>query len=114
MSAMLRFLAVTITLSLGSCVVYQPVPMPMTTQERLDRSWGAAYGAIADQGMTITAQDRGAGVIRGERSGITLTATLQTLPDGSIRVGFNSSGATDTDPGLIRRVSESYDRRMGR
>jgi hypothetical protein len=67
-----------------------------------------------DQGLTITTQDRSAGVIRGERGGIAITATVETLPDGRTQVKFNSSGAAGTDPGLIDRVTESYNRRMGR
>ena len=53
-------------------------------------------------------------MIRGTRGSIALVASLQTLPDGSIQVKFNTSGATDADPELIHRVSDSYDRRMGR
>jgi len=103
---------------LHGCYYYpQPVAVAVpasTPGERFERSWNAAAGAIADQGATITSEDRGAGVIRGTRGSIAVAATLQTLPDGSIQVKFNTSGATDTDPGLIHRVSESYDRRMGR
>ena len=98
--------------SLGACVVYEPVPQP-TLQQRFDRSWAAATGALSDQGLTITSQDRGAGVIRGERGGITITATLETLADGRLQVKFASKGDRE-DPGLIQRVSDSYDRRMGR
>ena len=102
---------------LNGCYYPQPVPVAMpgpTLGERFDRSWNAAAGAMADQGVTITSQDRGAGVISGTRGAITIVATLQTLPDGSIQVKFNTRSATDTDPGLIHRVSDSYDRRMGR
>jgi hypothetical protein len=104
-------------LPLGGCVVYEPVPVSapqQSPQQRYDRSWNAAAGAMADQGVTILAQDRGSGVIRGTRGGITVTATLQTQADGSVRVKFGSTGATDTDPGLLERVSQSYERRMGR
>ena len=72
----------------------------------------AAAGAMSDQGLTITAQDRGAGTIRGTRGGTTIVATLTTLPDGSIQVRFDAPGAND--PNLIHQVSDSYDRRMGR
>jgi len=103
---------------LNGCYYYpQPVPVPMpapTPGQRFDRSWNAATGAMADQGVTITSQDRGAGVIRGTRGAITIVITLQTLADGSTQVKFNTSGATDTDSELIHRVSDSYDRRMGR
>ena len=102
-------------LLLGGCVVYEPVPVSSqpTLQQRFDRSWAAAAGAMSDQGVSITAQDRGAGVIQGVQGGVTVTATLTTLADGRVQVKFDSkSGRPDSS--LIQRVSESYDRRMGR
>ena len=107
-----RLTVVVAILSLASCVVYEPVPVIVqpTLQQRYDRSWDAAAGAISDQGLTITSQDRGAGVVRGERGDTSVTATLETLPDGRIQVKFNSKG----DPSVVQRVSDSYDRRMGR
>jgi hypothetical protein len=109
------FLAIASVASIGGCVVYEPVVVSpqATVQQRFDRAWSAAAGAMYDQSLAITVQDRAAGVIRGERGGITITATLQTMADGSIQVKFNSSGANSTDPTLINRVSTSYDRRMG-
>jgi hypothetical protein len=102
-------------LLLGSCVVYEPVPVPQPSlQERYDRSWSAAAGAMSDEGLTITQQDRGSGVIVGTRGNTTIVATVQTLADGRIQVRFDSRGATAADPDLIHRVSDSYDRRMGR
>ena len=105
-------LAAVAAMPLGGCVVYEPVPA--TSQQRFDRSWAAATGAMSDQGVSIDAQDYGAGVIRGSRGGIVITATLQTLVDGSIEVRFNQKDSTGADPKLVYRVSESYDRRMGR
>ena len=101
----------------SGCVVYEPVPVasiPQNATQRFDRSWAAASGAMVDQGMTIVSQDPGAGVIRGTRGDITIVATVQSLADGRVQVKFGSTGATDADPGLIHRVSESYERRMGR
>lgn len=95
-------------------MVYEPVAVGPTTEQRFDRSWSAALGAMSDQGVTIETQDRGAGVIRGSRGGISISAMVQTLADGSIQVRFDQSGATSTDPNLIHRISDSYDRRMGR
>jgi hypothetical protein len=97
---------------LAGCVVYEPYPV--TTQSRFDQSWNAATGAMADQGVSITTQDRGAGIIRGARSGINIQASVRTLADGRVEVRFDSSGDARSDPSLIHRVSESYDRRMGR
>ena len=111
-----RLVMVCALLSLGSCVVYEPVPASSqpTLQQRFDRSWAAAAGAMSDQGLTIVSQDRGAGVIRGERGGIAITGTVETLADGRIQVKFSSQGPSSADPALIQRVSDSYDRRMGR
>ena len=87
-------------LVLGGCVVYEPVPSGPSPQQRFDRSWSAASGAMIDQGVTIESQDAGSGAIRGRR--------------GGIQIRFDQSGATSEDPGLIQRVSRSYDLRMGR
>jgi hypothetical protein len=100
----------------AGCVVYQTAPgvyspYPSTS---FDRSWAAAVGALGDQGVRITSEDRSAGVVRGTRDGIDVVANVRGQADGSVRVEFNTSGATTRDPGLINRVSESYERRMGR
>jgi hypothetical protein len=112
---LLRLFAIAAFLQpLTGCVVYEPVPVSApsqpTPQQRFDRSWAAASGAMYDQGVNVTTQDRGSGVIRGERGGVTVTAVVETRPDGRIQVKFDSAG----DPALVQRVSESYERRMGR
>ncbi|MFZ0614697.1 MAG: hypothetical protein WAM73_20795 [Desulfobacterales bacterium] len=101
---------------LGGCTYYQPAPGTYVTTPAgsFDRSWAAATGALQDQGVQITAQDRSAGSVRGTRDGIVVTANVRTQADGSVRVEFNTAGATERDPGLIDRISQSYDRRMGR
>ncbi|HUH92101.1 MAG TPA: hypothetical protein VL742_03005 [Casimicrobiaceae bacterium] len=115
MKRKLRWLTMTATaLALAACVVYEPMVVPgSTVQQRYDRAWSAALGAMYDQGVSVSVQDRGAGVIRGERGGMTITGTLQAMPDGSVQVKFTSSGPKSADPDLIHRVSDSYDRRMG-
>ena len=94
-------------LALAGCVVYEPVPVP--TQSRYDQSWNAATGAMADQGVSVTTQDRGAGVIRGTRGSASVQASVRTMADGRVEVRITSS-----DSNLANRISESYDRRMGR
>jgi hypothetical protein len=109
-----RLLFLAAVLAVTGCVVYEPVPVaapPQSSpQQRFDRSFAAASGAMYDQGVNVTTQDKGSGVIRGERGGVTVTAVVETRPDGRIQVKFDSSG----DPSLVQRVSDSYERRMGR
>jgi hypothetical protein len=102
---------------LGGCVVYEPVPVAApqpSPQQRFERSWATAHDAMTDQGVTITSQDRGSGVIRGNRLGVTVTATVQTQADGNVQVSFETVGAAEKDPGLTQRLRESYVRRIGR
>lgn len=119
MKNIFRSLAVAgVLAALHGCYYYPPAvpvaaPQP-TMQQRFDRSWSAAQGAMVDQGLAITNQDRGAGVIQGQRDGVSITASVQTLADGRIQVKFNSKEAAGADAGLIHRISESYERRMGR
>ena len=100
----------------GGCTVYEAAPGVYVTAppNTFDRSWSAAIGAFEDQGVRITSQDRGTGQVRGTRDGIDLVANVRTQADGSVRVEFNTSGATARDPTLIERVSRAYDRLMGR
>jgi hypothetical protein len=103
-----RLMVVLALLALASCVAYAPVPVVMQTS-RFDQSWAAASGALFDQGLTITTQDRATGVIRGERGDTSVTATLESLPDGRVVVKFSGKG----DPAAVDAVSQSFNRRMG-
>ena len=100
------------SLTLAACVVYEPVPVTQGPST-YDRSWAAAIGALQDQGVAINEQDRVGGVVRGTRGQVTVTALVRTQADGRVRVEFNTSGGA-ADPALVERVSESYNRRMGR
>jgi len=112
-SWMLMLFAVLLT---SGCTYYQTVPGSYSTTppSKFNRAWSATVGAFADQGVTITREDRDAGVIRGTRDGINLTASVNRRADGSVRVEFSSSGETNNDPELIHRVSRAYERLMGR
>ena len=112
------FTAILVSALLTGCTYYQTAPgyygttpAPVNT---FDSSWSAAVGAFEDQGVRIATEDRSVGVLRGTRDGIDVTANVRTRADGSVRVEFNTTGATSRDPDLINRVSRSYDRRMGR
>jgi hypothetical protein len=114
----LHSLAIALLLAmLSGCVAYAPVPMAApqpTPQQRFDSSWAAAANAMTDQGVAITAQDRGAGVIRGSRAGVPVTANVKVEADGNVQVSFETVGAAEKDPGLTQRLRDSYLRRMGR
>lgn len=99
---------------LGGCVVYEPVPAGVSRPASFDRSWNAAVGAMREQGVMITYEDRGAGIVRGTRGGINVTGNVRPQADGSIRVQFDTSGATASDPALIDRITRSYESHMGR
>ena len=115
MRRVLLGLAAAGAFALAGCVVYEPVAVSQpTVSQRYDRSWNAASAAMYDAGLAITEQDRGAGVIRGQRGGTTITAMVQTLADGRIQVKFDSKGPGGADAGLVQQVSDAYDRRMGR
>jgi hypothetical protein len=95
-------------LLLAGCVVYEPVPV-QSGPPRFDRAWDAAAGAMHDQGVQVSVQDRAAGIIRGTHGGVSAEASVRSLADGRVEVRFHSS-----DSGLAHRISESYERRMGR
>jgi hypothetical protein len=102
---------------LFGCTYYQTAPgyyVSAPATGGFDRSWSAAVGAFEDQGVRIATEDRPAGILRGMRDGIDVTASVRTQADGGVRVEFNTAGETSRDPDLINRVARVYDRRMGR
>ena len=107
--------AAGIVIALSGCAYY--VPAPSTTvvpgaPASFDRSFDAAAGAMRDQGLTISAEDRSAGRVVGKLGNGTVTAQVRQQADGSVRVQFDATGMQD--PAVIDRVSRGYDRRMGR
>ena len=99
--------------ALSACAYYVPAPVTVPgAPASFDRSFSAASGALRDQGLTISVEDRNSGTVVGNGSGGTVTASVRQQADGSVRVQFDSSGISDS--GLMGRVSRSYDARMGR
>ena len=108
-------LAASVVLALAGCTYYVPPPTSTVVPgapASFDRSFGAAAGALRDQGLAISAEDRSTGTIVGKGDGGTVTANVRQQADGSVRVQFDAAGVRDQ--GLISRVSRSYDQRMGR
>jgi len=107
------FALALLALAPAACYV-APYPYGVTVPASYDRSYDAVMGAMADNGMSIILDDRGGGRAVGRRGGIDLTGAVLRQGDGSVRVEFTTSGATSQDPGLIDRVTRSYNARMGR
>ena len=115
---MFRALVVAFSFFLGStlltgCVVYEPYP-GYYYSSTYDRSWNAALGAVQDAGVQVTSVERESGFIRGTKDGINVTASVLRQADGRTRVQFDTKGPTERDPGLAERISQAYERRMGR
>ncbi len=100
---------------LAGCVAYPVAPYPAPAAygpSTFDRAYDAALGALGDQGMRITSQDRATGQIVGVRGNASVTASVRPQPDGTTRVEFKTGG--EPDPGLSQRVLAAYNARMGR
>jgi hypothetical protein len=101
--------------TLGGCYAYAPYyPYGYSQPASYDMSWNAAIGAMRDEGVAITAENRSGGFAEGRRGNITVRAVVASQPDGRIRVEFNHGGAVNEDPGLPGRISHAYEVRMGR
>lgn len=114
----MKYIITIFTLAMfQGCTYYQTTPVVYSSSpgpSKFQQSWTAVIGAFADQGVMINTQNQSAGVVQGHRSGIDLTATVRTQANGSVQVQFITAGATDQDPQLINRITQSYNRRMGR
>jgi hypothetical protein len=100
---------------LGGCAYYPAAPYPAPVSygpSTFDRAYDAALGALSDQGLRITSQDRASGQIVGTRGGASVTASVRPQADGTTRVEFKTSG--EPDAGLSQRVLAAYNARMGR
>ena len=102
---------------LGGCAYYPAAPYPAPVSygpSTFDRAYDAALGALSDQGLRITAQDRAGGNVVGTRGPLTVTATVRPQADGTTRVEFKTSGEQPQDADISQRVLASYHARMGR
>jgi len=106
--------AVVCGAALAACAYPYPVA-PVTavpTTSRYDSAFAAAAGAMRDQGVALGVQDQSAGRLAGTRNSRQVTASVLRQADGTVRVQFD--GDDPADPGLLDRISRSYDARMGR
>ncbi|WP_042884956.1 hypothetical protein [Cupriavidus necator] len=89
-----------------------PTTYPGPQPSRYDRAFAAAAGAMRDQGVSISTEDFSSGTVAGTRNNRPVTASVRRQADGTVRVQFD--GGDPGDPGLLERISRSYDARMGR
>lgn len=106
-----RTLAFSMAVLLAACVTYAPPPPAPSTY---DRSFNAVAAAMAEQGVRISESNAATGVVSGTRGNITVTANVSPRADGSAQIEFRTKGNIAEDPGLINRISDSYNARMGR
>ncbi|CAG9166234.1 hypothetical protein LMG23992_00721 [Cupriavidus laharis] len=109
MKRVLLAVLAAILLVLQGCTYYG---VPATAPANFDRSFDAAAGAMRDEGVAVSLQDRASGSIAGNAGNTVIRASVMRQADGSVRVQFDSSDSRD--PGLLGRISQRYDRRMGR
>jgi hypothetical protein len=98
-----------LAVSLGGCVVYEPVPV-----DPMEAPWRAAVGAIEDAGLTVVTADRPTGTVRGARGSVEGTILVRMRNDGRVGVEISSRDPDRRDPGLTQRLTDAYNRRMGR
>jgi hypothetical protein len=90
-------------------------PAPPTHFDSLagyNRTFDIALAAMADHKLTFSVQDRRQGRIVGEVGGETLTATMQPMFDGTLRVSFVPQNPSPAALALQQRVAASYSERM--
>jgi hypothetical protein len=118
MQRKLRILCVSFGLVVGiaGCVMYETAPgvYSAAPSSSFDRSWAAAVGAFADEGVQVTQHDRSTGTISGHLGDTLVTAVVLRQADGSVKVEFAVSGNVAANPSLNDRIVSSYNRRMGR
>jgi hypothetical protein len=96
---------------LGGCASPQPGRVPDSLLS-FERTFDMALGAMTDQRMTVSEQDRRNGRIVATSDGSTLVATVEPIRDGTVRVSFQAKGDSPADEALLTRVSSAYNARM--
>jgi hypothetical protein len=109
-------IAFAAVLALAGCVAY-PYPYPYPSgapSDPFERPWNAAMGAIGDAGLTLVVADRASGTIKGTRGTVEGTLLVRTRADGRVGVEISARDPNRQDPGLVERLTNAYNARMGR
>jgi hypothetical protein len=100
--------AILLALGLAGCVYYPPPADP------LEVSFNAAMGALQDAGLAVVTADRATGTLRGTRGNVEGIIQVSLRSDGRVGVAINARDPARSDPGLVDRLTDAYNRRMGR
>jgi hypothetical protein len=102
--------ALSALLALAGCATGQPASLS-ESQLGHNRTFSVAFGAMKDQKLVIGQQDVRTGIIVGTDAGVSITARLDELPSGAIRVTFRAE-PEGANPALLKRVIDAYNARM--
>ena len=98
-----------VALGLAGCVAYEPVPV-----DPMRAPWQSAIGAIGDAGLTLATADQATGTIRGTRGSVEGIIAVRMRADGRVGVEISARDPDKQDPTLVQRLTDAYNRRMGR
>ena len=101
--------AIIVAVGLAGCVYYAPQPV-----DQVEVSFNAALGALQDSGLTVVTADRGTGTLRGTRGNVEGVIQVSRRADGGVGVQIDVRDPSRSDPGLSDRLTQAYNRRMGR
>jgi hypothetical protein len=101
--------AILLALGLAGCVVYAPAPV-----DQVEVSFNAAHGALQDVGLNVVSADRATGTLRGVRGDVEGVIQVAMRNDGRVGVQITARDPANRDPGLVDRITNAYNRRMGR
>jgi hypothetical protein len=98
-----------LTVGLAGCATYEAVPA-----DPMQAPWQAAIGAIGDAGLTLVTADQATGTIRGTRGSVEGIIAVRMRNDGRVGTEITAKDPEKRDPTLVQRLTDAYNRRMGR
>lgn len=110
-------IAFAAVLAIAGCAYPYPYPYPYPAAAPSDpftMPWNAAMGAMGDAGLTVVVADRPSGTIKGTRGAVEGTILVRTLADGRVGVEISARDPNGQDPGVVQRLTNAYNARMGR
>ena len=108
-------IAFATVLAIAGCAYPYPYPYPAAApSDPFAMPWNAAMGAMGDAGLTVVVADRPSGTIKGTRGAVEGTILVRTLADGRVGVEISARDPNRQDPGVVQRLTNAYNARMGR